>query len=323
MNDSRAYASLRRGLAVLAWAIMLTTALVLGGCTTSASSGSSSGASASSGSQAADAGPTAADAIALLSAAYDKPYASACFSTSTKASTRATTDISDQAAVSSQTVELSVQGEIDRSGDQARWHAVYRATASATGARTGFEAFVEGDDALIIQDETLFRESAAESGLDALLEDALPLFSKEQMQRIAELSSSRTIEQKDGAHVATMHLDGETAEKEGLINTGMLPEGSALGTITASFEVDADGHLRAIRAIAQTTTAPTCQLLLTCTMGDFDAAQLPEWPDVGAYLGYETAEDGTMYFVDDEGRRYLVDHVDDDGTVYYYADPVY
>ena len=307
-----------RVLASLAACILLASALV--GCTQGASSSQATSSNVSPSSASAEPeGPSIEQVKSVLEQAFIKPASSFAFSTRTESSALVSTTADGKTETERRSVLIAATGEIDQAGEAKRSHVSYAAQSSSDQAYLQFEAFIEGDDAIIVQSDGAFRESAQEAGLDVFVERACAPYTLDEAKRLVELSQTRTITEADGITTISLSVDAQQAQDESLIDVSTLPAGSKLESMTVRYTLDAEGRVASVRTLCLTKGAPTCQLLVSCEYADYDTVQLPDWPELETYLGIETAEDGTMYYTDDEGNRYIVDHVDDDGTMYYYG----
>lgn len=100
-----------------------------------------------------------------------------------------------------------------------------------------------------------------------------------------------------------------------------MPAGTEMASIVVCYSIGEDGRFKSVRVVSSTTGTPTYHSKQTYKFTDYDTTTLPEWPDLKAYVaersGVATDENGRMYVLGDNGERYYVSEIGDDGMIYF------
>jgi len=304
-----------RAVAVLLLGALL--ALPIAGCS---SSGNSSGASSAS----VQASSVSADAIKeRLTAAFDNDYTSVTFAmtATTSATGRVTNPDTNLSQTTTQSVETVMAGELVKTDSGNAMHVNYKVTSTSSFDRTEFEMWLQDGIATIVQDEIVYKEPLEGTNMDTFFESAMTVVSAEQSDKILDMATSFKMEEtEDGNTVITVTADPTKLAESGLIDTSSLPEGTQISSMVMNFTIGPDDHFKTVRMMARTNGSPSYSVYQVCSYTNYDQSQIPEAPEATGGVKIETDADGTQYFYDEDGAKYIVTEIAEDGTIYYYPE---
>lgn len=256
--------------------------------------------------------------LAKLASARDASYDNATFGTKTET---IVTEKDDEGQDQQQIITSTMSGEIDRSGATPRVHMSYEETTSARLEKSTYDMFIDASGMIVKEGDALYKDEIDEESLQSYAASFSEIASEESVTELLDMSSDYNMTESDGETTITITMDVNKLEETPLVDISSLPEGSSIATFIASYSLDSENRLKAVRLSSSTTGYPTYRVDQKYWFSDYDTTVLPEWPDVDAYMeeqaGIMTDEDGNKYFVDEEGVQHTIESIDPDGTVNY------
>lgn len=236
----------------------------------------------------------------------------------------AVTSKDEEGNTQQQVTVTETKGELDRSSEKPRLHMGYESSNNLQLEKTSYDMYMDEKALFIKQGEQLYKNEIDDATLQNYATSITSVGSETEIEELLNVASSYTIEEKEsGDTVITIVADVKKIEESSIIDTSSLPEGSSVATLVASYIIGPDSRFKSIRLMSSTTGAPTYRVDQSYQFSNYDTTVMPEWPDFTAYvaqqMGIETDADGRQYIVYDDGQTYYVDHIDENGTVYFSA----
>lgn len=309
--------SMSKGKTILAFACTAALALfTLGGC--AGDEQPESPASSEPNTAAEEAAASREEVEAILNRAIEADYDSVTFSSRTD--TSATGSTAD-GQMQTQTMRTTMRGQLDRGGETPVMHMAYEAQSNVQLGKTQYEMFIDKDNLIVSQGGQLYVDAMDPEMLDGYAQSVTAVTSAEEVSSILDMAGSLKVDQANDDTVVTITVDRDKLAESQMVDTSSLPDSTQIATMVVNYVIDDQDRFKTVRIMSSTSGTPTYRVQQTYDFSDYDATELPEWPDLDAYVaeqsGIMTDADGRMYIVGDDGQTYYVTEIGDDGMIYY------
>ena len=229
----------------------------------------------------------------------------------------------DQGRVSQQVVQTTMKGELSRAKDNNAMHFAYDMRSSTQPTVIAYDMYINKDGTLVKQDGKIYVAGDDAADPKQYIDSVTGVASEEEVKQLLDAASEYKIERGDDT-VITVTAKASKLADSAFVDTQSLPEGSTMATLVVSYTISADNHFKAIRMMSSTSGTPTYRVNQSYEFSKYDKTEMPEWPSladqVAADPRVKTDDQGRMYIIGDDGNTYLIESIDPDGTVHFYAE---
>ena len=229
---------------------------------------------------------------------------------------------SEKGKTEKQAVQTTMDGQLAIDGKDKSMHFDYEMQSTAQPTKVAYEMFID-KDGIIVKQDGVFYGGVQGAEPDDYLSSVTGVASEEEVGKLLDAASSYKIEHGDDTTI-TITADASKLAETGLIDTGSLPANSSIATLVANYVITPDKHFKAVRMMSSTSGTPTYRVNQTYNFSKYDETEMPEWPSAADRVAQDprikTDPDGSQYIIAEDGNKYYIDHIDEDGTVHLRAD---
>ncbi len=293
-------------------------ALALAACSNANASSTAASGSASPQSEASDEGKSAAieDVEAVLHKASESTFTNLAFTTKTETTA---TGVSANGQTSSQSATTTMKGQLDLSGSKPKLHMSYKAQSSSELNATEYDMFISADGLIVRQGDQLYQDTMSDTMLDSYAASITSAITADEIDAVLDMAASCKMTEENGKTTVTVTLDKNKLAQSNMVDMSSLPSNTEIATMIVTYDIDENNRFQTVRIMSSTSGTPTYRVNQTYEYSDYNATELPEWPDMNSYIaqssGIMTDANGNMYIVGDDGQLYYVTSIGEDGTV--------
>ena len=258
------------------------------------------------------------DVEKVLYKAADNTFTSVNVTTKTETSATGAASSGQQ---TTQTIKTATKGQLDGTGEKPKLHMDYEAQSNMELGKTSYEMFIDKDNLIVKQKEQLYVDAMSDETLDSYAKSVTSVLSTDEIKTMLDMASDYTIQEHEGDTTVTITVDKNKLLASEMVDDSSLPTNTEIATMVISYTVDSDDRFKSVRIMSSTSGSPTYRVSQTYEFSGYDKVTLPEWPDLNAYMaemsGIKTDENGRMYIDGEDGQRYYVTEIGDDGMIYY------
>ena len=307
----------RIAIVALIFATMLALASCGGTTASQSAAGNPSATSSTSQSGAVDA-TTRAEIEQAFADVRANTYKNVTFSTESKTTATGTED----GKVVQQGVTTKMKGELKHGKKKDAMHINYEMTSTTQPEKVAYEMYIKGDEIIVKQDGKLYvvgEDSQKPEDYISAIED---IVSEERIAELLDIASSCKIERGEETTI-TITADPKKLSDTSFVDLSSLPEGTEMATLVANYVISNDNRLKSARIMSSTAGMPTYRVNQKYSLSKYGETKMPDWPTSKDMVMQDprikTDKDGTMYIIGDDGNKYVIESIDDDGTVHFYG----